>query len=138
MIDEGTVAELGRHWDEGWNRGDVATIMAPFAPDVVFRSPFVGRLTGDPGQTSIEGYDALQAYVTDALERAPGVRYTVHGAYAGTDGIILVYTVHRADGTDHPGADSMLIDATGRITEWRCHYSHDFISAPLAEDQARG
>jgi ketosteroid isomerase-like protein len=134
MIDEATASELGRQWDEGWNRGDVDTIMAPFAPDVVFNSPFVTRLTGDAAKTTIDGYDALRTYVTDALERAPGIRYTVHATYAGTETMVLVYTVHRADGTDKPGADTMRVDADGKVVEWRCHYSFDFIDAPLAAD----
>jgi len=57
MLDDATVQDLQRHWDEGWNAGDLATIMAPFAADVVFSSPFVPRLTGDPAKTTINGYD---------------------------------------------------------------------------------
>ena len=135
MIDEAQVSELRRHWDEGWNQGDVDTIMAPFAADVVFRSPFVARLTGDPATTAIEGRDALRSYVADALERAPGIRYTVDAAYAGTDSLVLVYTVHRVDGTDQPGADTMRVDAAGQVVEWSCHYAYDFIGAPLAADR---
>ena len=129
MIDEATADELGRHWDEGWNNDDLDTIMAPFATDVVFSSPFVTRVTGDPEKATIEGYDALRSYVADSLERVPGIRYTVDGTYAGTDAIILLYTVHLPDGTDHAGADSMRIDGDGKVVEWRCHYSFEFLDA---------
>lgn len=133
MIDEATASELRRRWDEGWNTCDVDTIMAPFAAAVVFRSPFVGRMTGDAGKTTIEGYDALRSYVTDALRRAPGIRYTVDATYVGTDAIVLAYTVHRPDGTDQVGADSMRLDAAGKVVEWRCHYSLAFLGALSAE-----
>ena len=129
MIDQSAADELRQQWDQGWNECDVDTIMAPFAADVVFRSPFVGRMTDDPGAAAIEGYDALRAYVAGALERAPGIRYTVDALYAGTDAIVLVYTVHRPDGTDQAGADSMRLDADGKVVEWQCHYSFAFLDA---------
>ena len=124
MIDDATVRRLARCWDEGWNQGDLDTIMAPFAPDVVFSSPFVPRFTGDPDRTTIEGSDALRSYLAAALTRSPGIRYTLDGTYAGTDGIVLVYRCHYPDPDrpDKAGADSMRVDASGRVVEWRCHY----------------
>ena len=128
MLDDATVRDLQRHWDEGWNAGDLATIMAPFAPDVVFSSPFVPRLTGDPARTTIDGYEALRAYVDHALRRAPGIRYTLDATYAGTDAVVLVYTYRSPDGTIGQGADSMRVDAAGKVVEWRCHYSYDSVT----------
>ncbi len=125
MVDDATVEDLQRHWDEGWNAGDLDTIMAPFAADVVFSSPFVPRLTGDPDKATIDGYDALRSYVGYALRRAPGIRYTLDATYAGSDAIVLVYTCYSPDGTVRHGADSMRVDATGQVVEWRCHYSYD-------------
>jgi SnoaL-like domain len=125
VLDEATAEELRRHWDEGWNAGDLATIMAPFAPGVVFSSPFVARLTGDQARTTIDGYDALRAYVDHALRRAPGIRYTLEASYAGTDTLVLVYSCLAPDGTVRHGADSMRVGADGKVIEWRCHYSRD-------------
>ncbi|RAY12661.1 nuclear transport factor 2 family protein [Actinomadura craniellae] len=125
MLDDAMVEKLRRHWDEGWNAGHLATIMEPFAPGVVFSSPFVPRLTGDPAKASIEGYAALRSYVDHALRRTPGIRYTLEATYAGTDAVVLVYTCRAPDGTVRRGADSMRVDATGQVVEWRCHYSHD-------------
>lgn len=131
MLDDATVQDLQRHWDEGWNAGDLATIMAPFAADVVFSSPFVPKLTGDPAKTTIDGYDALRSYVDYALRRTPGIRYTLDATYAGTDAVVLVYTCYLPDGTVKLGADSMRVNAAGQVVEWRCHYSH----ASVAERQ---
>jgi SnoaL-like domain len=129
MLDDAAVDELRRHWDEGWNGYHLDTIMAPFAADVVFSSPFVAKRTGDPQRTTIEGYDALRAYVADALRGVPGIRYTVDATYAGTDSIVILYTCHLPDGTDQPGADSMRVDDDGKVVEWRCHYSFAFVRA---------
>ena len=126
MVDAATTDELRRCWDEGWNNADLETIMAPFAADVVFSSPFVSRMTGDPGKTTIEGYDALRSYVAGSLVKAPGIQYTVDATYAGADSIVLAYTVHR-HGRDWTGADWMRVDDDGKVTEWQCHYDLAFI-----------
>jgi hypothetical protein len=125
MIEESLVAELGRHWEQGWNGGDVDAIIAPFADDVVFSSPFVSKLTGDERKTTIDGRDALRAYVEQALERAGDVRYSLDGAFAGTDTVVLVYRCHLPDGRTQPGADTMRVDRHGKVIEWRCHYATD-------------
>jgi hypothetical protein len=130
-VDEAVARELRRHWEDGWNRADLATIMAPFAPDVVFSSPFVPKLVGDPATTEIVGYDALRRYVDDSLRRAPGIRYTVDAVCVGSDSLVLLYTVHRPDGTDKAGADLMRIDAGGKVVEWRCHYVADFLDGSV-------
>ena len=125
MLDDATVAELSRHWHEGWNAGDLETIMAPFAADVVFSSPFLPRLTGDPTKAALYGYDALRSYLDHALRRTPGIQYTLDAAYAGTDTVVLVYTCHLPDGTVKHGADSMRVGSDGQVVEWKCHYSGD-------------
>ncbi|HEY4402780.1 MAG TPA: nuclear transport factor 2 family protein [Acidimicrobiia bacterium] len=122
MLDDATVETLARHWQDGWNRGDLETIMAPFAPDVVFSSPGISMMTGDPAKTTIEGADALRAYVDAALRRTRGIRYTLQAKYAGVDSVVLVYTCSLPDGAQTPGADLMRIDSDGSVVEWRCHY----------------
>jgi hypothetical protein len=122
-VDDATVEAMRRHWEEGWNGEDVDTIVAPFAADITFRSPFVPRITGDPAVTQIVGFDAVRQYVADSFVRAtPGIRYSVDGTYAGTDTVVLRYTVHHPTGGDKPGLDTMRLDAEGKVVEWRCHY----------------
>jgi hypothetical protein len=125
-VEETIVEQLRRHWEEGWNAGDVDVIMAPFAEDVVFASPFVARLAGDPSAT-IAGRAALRDYVAGALARTPGIRYTLDAVYVGVDAVVLVYTCHLPDGTDRRGADSMRVGVDGAVVDWRCHYEFDFI-----------
>jgi hypothetical protein len=129
-MDDATVNELERHWEDGWNAGDLATIMAPYAEDVIFSSPFVGRMTGDPAQTTITGYDALKSYVADALERAGHVRYRLDNTFVGTDTLILVYTCGDPDGPARTGSDLMRVNGDNKIVEWRSHYSFSPDDAP--------
>lgn len=125
VLGDDVVATIVRHWDDGWNGRDVDLIMAPFADDVVFTSPGIPKITGDAARRSVGGADALRDYVVDALARAGDVRYTVRQALAGMDSVIIVYTCHMPDGSDRPGADVMRVDATGKVTEWHCHYATD-------------
>jgi hypothetical protein len=123
VLDERIVQDVRQHWDEGWNRGDLDTIMAPFAESVVFSSPFVPVMTGDESRRTIEGRPALQSYIADSLRRAPGIRYTVDATFTGLDTLILMYTCRLPDGSNKTGADSMRVGADGKVVEWRCHYT---------------
>ena len=107
---------------EGWNGGDIDTIMAPFAPGVVFSSPGVSMLTGDPTRTTIEGVDALRAYIEGALRRTGGLRYTLRDTYVGSDSIVLVYACGLPGGDQKQGADLMRVGHDRKVVEWRCHY----------------
>lgn len=70
MLDDELVQMLARHWEDGWNHGDLETIMAPFATDVVFSSPGISMMTGDPAKTTIEGAAGLREYLDAALRRS--------------------------------------------------------------------
>ena len=132
MIDAAAAQALARHWDDGWNGEDLEEIMAPYADDVVFTSPFVARVSGDPAVTSIVGKEALRDYCAAALRRTPGIRYTVDAVHLGTDTVVLDYTVRFPDGRpDTTGADLMRVDDEGKVVEWRSHYPVAFVDAPL-------
>lgn len=125
MLDEALVARLVHHWEAGWNGHDVDVIMEPFAPEVVFSSPYVSAHFGDPSRTRVEGAAALRAYVAAALDRASDVRYTLEQCHVGTQSVILVYTCHLPGGIDKAGADSMRVGDDGLVVEWRSHYTSD-------------
>src|SRR5712692_5236028 len=109
-LDDATVQALRHHWEDGWNRGDLETIMAPLAPEVVFSSPGIAMLTGDQSRTTIEGYNELRTYLEDALRRAGDVRYTLRATHVGTDSIVLFYTCGLPNGPEKLGADLMRVD----------------------------
>jgi hypothetical protein len=122
MIDEATKKRLARHWEDGWNACDLDIIMEPYAKDVLFTSPGVAKVTGDPTKTTIQGYDPLRAYIAESLEKVTGISYTLDETFVGTDSVVLLYTVYGPEGRRGTGADSMRVDADNNIVEWRCHY----------------
>lgn len=125
MLDDAQVARLAHHWEAGWNGRDIDLVMAPFAAEVVFSSPYVPAHFGDPSRTRVEGADDLRAYVAAALERSGDVRYTLRQCHAGAASVILVYTCHLPGGVDKDGADFMRVREDGRVVEWHSHYTSD-------------
>jgi hypothetical protein len=125
MIEDKVVTALQRHWEDGFNRYDVDLVMEPVGPDVVFSSPFVPRLTGDPEKVTIEGYDAFRAYIDDSMRRVPDIRYSIDASFVSTQTVVFVYTCRFTDGQVRTGADSIRLGRDGKIVEWRCHYSFD-------------
>ncbi len=131
MIDDATVAALQRHWEDGWNTGDLEVIMAPMAAGIVFSSPFVSRYTGDPNETEIRGYDALRAYVENALRRTPGISYKIHDTYIAPRSVILTYSFVRPDGSEKRGVDIIKVNDDNQMIEWISHYPYDFTPESL-------
>jgi hypothetical protein len=123
MLDDETVKRLERHWEEGWKAYDLETIVAPFGDNIVFSSPFVSRMTGDPEQTTITGYEAMRAYTADSLRRVPDMNITLDATYAGTDSVILMHTIRLPDGTQVSGADFMRVDEDGKVVDYRSHFT---------------
>jgi len=121
-LEDAAVQELQRHWEDGWNSGDIETIMAPFSADVAFSSPGISRMTGDATKTTIEGSDALRVYIEGSLRQTAAIRYRLHATYVGTDSVVLVYACGLPDGPQMEGADLMRVGPDGSVVEWRCHY----------------
>jgi hypothetical protein len=123
MLDDATVKRLERDWEDGWKAYDLETIVAPYGDDIVFTSPFVSRLTGDPEQTTITGYEAMRTYVAESLRRVPGMSITLDSTYVGTDSVILMHTIRLPDGTQVSGADFMRVDEDGKVVDYRSHFT---------------
>lgn len=64
-------------WIAAWNRRDVDAVIAAFAPDARFRSPFAGQLTGS---ATIDGREAIEAYWRQALERIDHLHFRLLAA----------------------------------------------------------
>ncbi|HEY3501416.1 MAG TPA: nuclear transport factor 2 family protein [Actinocatenispora sp.] len=61
-------------WEERWNSHDLDRVLAHYADDVVFRSPYAVAVIGTD---TVRGKDALRAYWTAGLKRLPDLRFTV-------------------------------------------------------------
>ena len=58
---------LAASWYRAWNAHDLDAVMAHWAPDAVFTSPYVAQLMGEPSGT-VSGHDELRRYSAIGLE----------------------------------------------------------------------
>ena len=122
MLDEATARRLGKHWEDSWNAQDLDLIMAPMGKEISFSSPFVSKLGRDPNAWTVRGYDEVRAYMAESLRRVTGITYRLDTTYMGADTVVLAYTFRLPDGTEKTGADSMRLDADGKVVDWRSQY----------------
>ncbi len=134
MLDSAIVDKLVTHWYDGWNKQDIDIVMAPFAENVVFGSAGVAKMSGESGRDTIEGLDAVRAYMADSLQRTVGVTYTHDATYVGTDGVVIVWTCYFPGGSTLSGADNMRVDPSGQVYDWRSYYADELTLPENASD----
>ena len=81
---------FARSWIEAWNAHDLDAVLDHFSDDVVFSSPLVASIVGEPSG-SVTGKAALRAYWEEGLRRIPDLRFELVEVYAGVDSIAITY-----------------------------------------------
>jgi ketosteroid isomerase-like protein len=108
---------FARSWENGWNSHDLATIMAHYREDIVFRSKKAIPLTGNG---ELRGHVALRAYWAAALERQPDLHFSVQDVFEGHEMLVISYTNHRGV----LAAETLYFDAEGQVFQAAaCHRS---------------
>ncbi|HKN85769.1 MAG TPA: nuclear transport factor 2 family protein [Nitrospiraceae bacterium] len=108
---------LAREWVEAWNRHDVNGIMAHYAENILFTSPFVLILANEPTGT-LQGTSALRAYFARGLAAYPELRFDLLDVLTGVRSVTLYYrSVH-----DKVAAETMSLNDDGLIARVECHY----------------
>jgi ketosteroid isomerase-like protein len=103
-------AEFARRYYAAWNARNVEAIMALYAEDIEFSSPYITAL-GFSMDGVIHGKAVLRAYVEKALERAPQLTFKPEGLLVGARGHTLIYRNHR----DERAAEVHEMDEFGLI-----------------------
>jgi ketosteroid isomerase-like protein len=89
-------ADFARRYYAAWNARDLEAIMALYAEDIEFSSPYITAL-GFSMDGVIHGKAVLRAYVERALDRAPALTFTPEGVCVGARGHTLIYRNHRGE-----------------------------------------
>jgi ketosteroid isomerase-like protein len=77
-----------RAWEQAWNAHDLDALLAHFAEDAVFTSPFAERVI--PGcRGVVRGKAALRDYWGTALERNPALHFELTSVFAGVDCLLI-------------------------------------------------
>jgi hypothetical protein len=90
MLTSAEADALARDWIEAWNDHDLERIIAHYADDVVFSSPFVRKIGASPSG-AIVGRAALRAYFTAALARYPTLTFRLQAVFHGINSLTLLY-----------------------------------------------
>ncbi len=89
-------ADFARRYYAAWNKRDLEAILALYAEDIEFSSPYIAALGFSPDGV-IHGKGMLRAYFEKALERAPQLTFTPEALCVGARGHTLVYRNHRGE-----------------------------------------
>jgi hypothetical protein len=117
VIDQQQAERFGRTWIEAWNRHDLNGIMAHYADDVVFASPFVTILINEPDGT-LHSASALRAYFSKGLAVYPELRFELLDVLTGVTSVTLYYRSVKGK----LAAEVMSLNAEGLITRVDVHY----------------
>jgi hypothetical protein len=82
---------LAETWYDTWNRRELAPIMAMYADDVHFTSPYV-RTLGFSADGTLTSKAELERYFAVGLSRIPDLNFTPVANCVGADSHTLVYT----------------------------------------------
>lgn len=109
---------IAQTWILDWNQHNLDAIMAHYAEDIDFTSPFIAKLANHPSG-NLQGKTALRDYFAKALEAYPDLRFEVLEILTGVDSIVIYYKSVQ----DRLAAESITINAQGLVTVSKAHYS---------------
>ena len=108
---------LAREWVEAWNRHDVNGIMAHYAENILFTSPFVLILANEPTQRC-KAQPRYERILRKASRPIPELRFDLLDVLTGVRSVTLYYrSVH-----DKVAAETMSLNDDGLIARVECHY----------------
>jgi ketosteroid isomerase-like protein len=98
LLHEGDVndAALAARWYDAWNTRDVDAVMALYADDIEFSSPYIAALR-IASNGVVTGKAALREYFDKALARAPEIKFNPESLCVGVRGHTLIYRNHRGE-----------------------------------------
>jgi ketosteroid isomerase-like protein len=103
-------ADFARRYYAAWNARDLDAILALYAEDIEFSSPYIAALGFSPDGV-IHGKQILRLYFEKALERTPELKFAPESLCVGARGHTLIYRNHRGE----RAAEVHELDAAGLI-----------------------
>ena len=87
-------AVLAERWYAAWNAHDLEAILALYAEDIEFSSPYIAAL-GFAADGVIEDKAMLRAYFELGLARSPDMRFTPESLCVGARGHTLIFRTEK-------------------------------------------
>ncbi|MBV6696792.1 nuclear transport factor 2 family protein [Kitasatospora aureofaciens] len=89
-MDHAFATTFAQEWAAAWNAHDLERILAHFTDDVVFASPRILEILGDPSG-EVRGKEALRAYWAKGLQHLPDLHFTIEDVRASVDTLVINY-----------------------------------------------
>ena len=112
MIDRAWAERFAAEWIAAWNGFDLNAILAHYTEDVVFHSPRIAVVMGEPVDF-VAGKTALARYWTKALSQNKGLHFHLERVYVGSDSLSISYRNQRAQNV----VETFVFNADGLVTE---------------------
>ncbi|WP_188940404.1 nuclear transport factor 2 family protein [Nakamurella endophytica] len=93
-MDHGFAQRFSEDWAAAWNSHDLERILEHYTDDVVFASPRIAQLMGEPSG-EVRGKDALRAYWGKGLAHLPDLHFTVEDVRVSVDTVVINYRNER-------------------------------------------
>lgn len=123
MIANQKAEHIATEWIEAWNSHDLDAIVAHYADDVEFTSPFVMKLLSNPSGT-IKGKETLRSYFGKTLAAYPNLKFDLVQVLTGVDSVTLYY--RSVNGM--MAAEVMSLNSNEKITKVIAHYKRSAVS----------
>jgi ketosteroid isomerase-like protein len=104
---------FAEEWQAAWNAHDIDRLLAHYADDVVFQSPYIVHRFDEP-TGEVRGKDALRSYWTTGLEQQSDLRFTVDDVRLSVDTLVINYR----NQYDHRVSEILRFD--GELVSWGC------------------
>ena len=112
MIDQAWAERFADEWIAAWNSFDLNAILSHYTEDVVFHSPRIAVVMGEP-VASVSGKPALARYWGKALSQGKDLRFHLERVYVGSDSLSISYRNHRAQNV----VETFVFNAQGLVRE---------------------
>jgi hypothetical protein len=100
-------------WQAAWNSHDVDRVLAHYADDVVFQSPYIAHRFQEP-TGEVHGKDALRSYWASGLAQQPDLQFAVDDVRVSVDTLVVNYR------NQHGHAVSEVLRFKERLVCWGC------------------
>jgi hypothetical protein len=109
--------QFALEWIKDWNSHNLSQIMAHYADEITFISPFIKKLN-----VSINGLindkDSLEMYFKIALEKYPDLKFELIHCLVGVNSVVLYYK----SVNDLLSAEHMEFSSQGKVNRVVAHY----------------
>ncbi len=117
-MDTTTAKHFADQWIAAWNNHDIESIMAHYAEDIVFNSPFIPLLKFNETGIITNKHD-LRRYFEIGLKAYPELYFDLQGIYAG----ISTLAIHYKSVNNRIAVEVFELNEEGKAVKVFCNYA---------------